>query len=95
MTASRQPPRVTTEVHQIFHAPPNPARRGNSGWGLGMGIGDWELGWASGIRFGNGYEDWGWALRTGMGVRIGDGHWGWGLGMGLGDGGRVREPPPP
>ena len=50
-----------------------------------MGIGDWELGWASGIRFGNGYEDWGWALRTGMGVRIGDGQWGWRLGMGLGD----------
>ena len=52
-----------------------------------MGIGDWESGWASGIRLGNGYEDWGWALRTGMGVRIGDGHWGLGLGMGLGYGG--------
>ena len=77
MTASRQPSRVTTEVHQIFHAPPDPARRGNSGWGLGMGIGDWELGWASGIRFGNGYEDWGWALGIGGG---------WGYAWGIGDG---------
>ena len=61
MTASRQPPCVTTEVHQIFHAPPTlqDAEIRDGDWGWALGIGSWD-----------GHRE----LGLGMGMRIGDGH---------------------